>query len=53
MLLDETGRTLHFEVCPCTEGYPVEACICGSLYTIWLEDKMARQEAKDDLGNGN
>lgn len=27
--LDETGRTTHLESCPCTEGYPEEACECS------------------------
>ena len=25
---DETGMTTHFNNCPCTEGYPQEACRC-------------------------
>jgi hypothetical protein len=42
--LDKTGRTIHFEVCPCTEGYPDEACVCGGLYTALKEQQLQQAE---------
>lgn len=40
--LDLSGMTAHFENCPCTEGYPIDACRC-------LEFRVVHAQAIDNI----